>query len=503
MKIVVIPLDERPCNYNYLLELPLPSEVTLVLPPKEILSNKKTVKDLDKISEWLVNESIDADYLVLSFDTLLYGGIIPSRIHHKNIDEIIRHSEVLKDLKNKNPNIKIFANELIMRCPAYNCADEEPEYFDYCGYDIFRYGELIDIRSQRQLTDEEKIELEKRKNNIKEADLEDFLNRRKINLDGLLHNLELVKDNVIDFFVIPQDDCSEYGFTSIDIRKVKKYVNDNDLEENVVMYPGADEIGLTLISRCLNDYYKYEPKIYVFYSSTTGRNAIPMFEDRPINETIKYHIYAVKGIKVSSIIEADICLGVNNGSEFLDKGNKRVSIVYGKNRNIHSFIDTLNYSLSLNKISGIADVAYCNEADKELINYLKKKKLLFKIDAYAGWNTSSNTLGTTLANLISYYYSKNELKKNKSILNRYIEDYIYMGIVRQKIINIINEKCDPNVTKFNLGNKKEEYEGLAKKLILEETKNFSSDLFSYINDINVNFIWNRTFEIELKLKDNF
>ena len=136
MKIVVIPLDERPCNYNYLLELPLPSEVTLVLPPKEILSNKKTVKDLDKISEWLVNESIDADYLVLSFDTLLYGGIIPSRIHHKNIDEIIRHSEVLKDLKNKNPNIKIFANELIMRCPAYNCADEEPEYFDYCGYDI-------------------------------------------------------------------------------------------------------------------------------------------------------------------------------------------------------------------------------------------------------------------------------------------------------------------------------------------------------------------------------
>ena len=151
----------------------------------------------------------------------------------------------------------------------------------------------------------------------------------------------------------------------------------------------------------------------------------------------------------------------------------------------------------------LADVAYCNEADKELINYLKKKKLLFKIDAYAGWNTSSNTLGTTLANLISYYYSKNELKKNKSILNRYIEDYIYMGIVRQKIINIINEKCDPNVTKFNLGNKKEEYEGIAKKLILEETKNFSSDLFSYIKDIDVNFIWNRTFEIELKLKDNF
>ena len=82
------------------------------------------------------------------------------------------------------------------------------------------------------------------------------------------------------------------GFTSIDIRKVKKYVNDNDLEENVVMYPGADEIGLTLISRCLNDYesgswealeamkeeVSFQPLIRIIESLQTAVEKVPIKE---------------------------------------------------------------------------------------------------------------------------------------------------------------------------------------------------------------------------------
>ena len=27
-----------------------------------------------------------------------------------------------------------------MRCPQYNSSDEEPDYYEFCGYDIFKYG---------------------------------------------------------------------------------------------------------------------------------------------------------------------------------------------------------------------------------------------------------------------------------------------------------------------------------------------------------------------------
>lgn len=49
----------------------------------ETLGNKKLPADLDKLASFLRKECKDADGLILSVDTLLYGGLIPSRIHHE------------------------------------------------------------------------------------------------------------------------------------------------------------------------------------------------------------------------------------------------------------------------------------------------------------------------------------------------------------------------------------------------------------------------------------
>ena len=39
-KVVMIPLDERPCNYNFPSQLPT-GDVKIVLPPFELMGNKK------------------------------------------------------------------------------------------------------------------------------------------------------------------------------------------------------------------------------------------------------------------------------------------------------------------------------------------------------------------------------------------------------------------------------------------------------------------------------
>ena len=145
---------------------------------------------------------------------------------------------------------------------------------------------------------------------------------------------------------------------------------------------------------------------------------------------------------------------------------------------------------------------YINEADKELLEFLKTKGLLFKLSSFAGWNTSSNTLGTTISNLTSYYYSKDERKKNISLINRYIDDFIYMAIVREKLIMFIEGEKINGVNRFNLGEHKTRYETIAKEMIKEEVKNFSLELNNYIKDLDVDFIWDRTFEILLHLETN-
>ena len=77
-----------------------------------------------------------------------------------------------------------------------------------------------------------------------------------------------------------------------------------------------------------------------------------------------------------------------------------------------------------------------------------------------------------------------------------------MAIVREKLIMFIEGEKINGINRFNLGEHKKRYETIAKEMIKEEAKNFSLELNNYIKDLDVNFIWNRTFEILLHLETN-
>lgn len=131
-KVVYLPLDERPCNYKFP-SLFLTNDLEIVNPPIEILGNKKIPGDVNKIANWLKKEASDAKYLVVSLDMLIYGGIVPSRLHHDSYDTLIERLEVIKEIKKINPQLIIYAFELIMRCPQYSSGDEEPLYYEDYG----------------------------------------------------------------------------------------------------------------------------------------------------------------------------------------------------------------------------------------------------------------------------------------------------------------------------------------------------------------------------------
>ena len=81
-KIVFLPLDERPCNYLYPDYIGKISGSDVVLVPRKLMGNFKQPADIEGIWEWTKNETTDADVLIVSMDLFLYGGIVPSRLHH-------------------------------------------------------------------------------------------------------------------------------------------------------------------------------------------------------------------------------------------------------------------------------------------------------------------------------------------------------------------------------------------------------------------------------------
>lgn len=499
MKIVLLPLDERPCNYNYPLQLPLGKDIKIVLPPRELLSHHKNVCDVLKLHDWLKNECIDADYALISMDTLLYGGIVPSRLHHLSLDEITNRADVLKEIKKVNPNIKIFVNELIMRTPSYSNAIEEPDYFDICGYELWKHGVFLDKQEQGVITEEELLEMKENLQKIKPEYLEDLLSRRYKNRDAIIHNLKLYQEGIVDFFLIPQDDCHSYGFTSRDRRHILNFLKQENLLDKIIMHPGADEAGLTLISLALNDYHKTNLKMHVLYLDELGKNSIPLFEDRPVDQTISSHIKACGLVRVDNYQDADIVLIVNLADEFLPTGHEGY-LDSLKHRDLSLLINTISKCKKDNKVVGIADLLLCNEGDITLFKTLFNEELLGVIDGYAGWNTSSNTLDTSICNLVSYYFSKDIASKELSLLYRYVEDVFYMGIVRKELNEKIQRHTEWKIHNQKLGYMRNSLEQYTKEKLENIAQKYQLSSLRAYKEFVVNFFWDRTFEIELLIR---
>ena len=75
-KIVYLPLDERPCNYEFAKRIAdCANGYELVRPDKELLGKKKIPASYENIDKFLFNNVKDSVACVLSLEMLLYGGI--------------------------------------------------------------------------------------------------------------------------------------------------------------------------------------------------------------------------------------------------------------------------------------------------------------------------------------------------------------------------------------------------------------------------------------------
>ncbi len=269
-KIVYMPLDERPCNYRYPLYLASITNIKLETPAMSLLGRKKKAADSDTVAQWLVEATQGADFLIVSIDMLVHGGIVPSRLHHTKQEECERRLRVLDRIKQCNPTLRIYAFNLITRVPSYSSSEEEPDYYADYGQSIYTYGWLKDKAAQEALTSEEQAQFEAVTSTIPQEVLNDFLTRRETNAFVNSETIKLVRDGVIDFLIIPLDDNAKYGFSPTEQRRLSQLAEELDVDDRVMIYPGADEIGCTLFARAFSEANQYVPKAFVRYSSVNG-----------------------------------------------------------------------------------------------------------------------------------------------------------------------------------------------------------------------------------------
>lgn len=137
-KILFIPHDDRPISYIQTVDVVKAAGFEMILPPKELLSNAENMGHPDELWQWLEQNAHEAKAAVLASDSMLYGGLIPSRKHEVSEEQLAERLANFETLRQRNPNLRLYVFDSLMRTPAMGTIGdiEEPEYYQVYGRDF-------------------------------------------------------------------------------------------------------------------------------------------------------------------------------------------------------------------------------------------------------------------------------------------------------------------------------------------------------------------------------
>ena len=496
-KIVFVPHDNRPISDKQTAEvIKSIGDYEVVVPPDEYLGSRDDLGDPDKLWEWLETNAADADAAVISADAMLYGSLVGSRKHQFLEPDILARAEKFDTFRKKNPALDIYAFGSIMRTPrtAEASGHEEPEYYQSYGADIFRYTELKDKQETEGLNRRERKEYAFLTKLIPKDVLKDWYERREKNFKANKKLIDLVKNDTFNYFILGRDDNAPYSQTHLESRHLGEYGHDLGKTRFLPM-AGIDEIGMILLARAVNDNKNEVPFIYVEYNRGKGERTVPSYSDETIGQSVTEAITATGAMRVNEPNKADLVLLINtNPNGKTGEANWPDNNGVLREGSTDYFAERVAASVAAGYPVGVADIAFANGADNALMEELKKRGLLFKLKAYGGWNTATNSTGFLIGAGQLTKYMTNDAADNL-LITRYLDDWAYQANVRTVVARQLTWLRGDGVYGTLDGKR-----AAVKMRVTQLMRRFAEENlppFEGSSALSVDFPWNRMFESDV------
>lgn len=493
-KILFIPHDDRPVSFSQTAATVGKLDYDLVIAPKELLGNRQSQGNPDALWEWLLAEAKEADAVVLSSDTLLYGSLVGSRKHTYTSEEITARVAHFEQLKEENPQLKIYAFGSIMRSPRSSAGGEEPSYYAQYGPDIFMLTALEDKAETVGLGRKEQRQLTNLKKSIPSAAINDWMDRRSKNFAANLKLVDFARHDVFSYLALGLDDNAPFSQTHKERRLLDLQSGDLGASKFQTL-AGIDEMGLVLLTRAVNDLRWDIPLVAIRYADGVGEETIPTYSDEQIGKSIRAHLFASGAIPVPTEKRADLILLVNTKQDgSTSEANYPDNTVEPKENTI-SFVNTVESFLKRGYAVSIADIAYGNGADNALMAELNKRKLLPALASYSGWNTGNNSAGFAIGQgILARHMSPAD--KNQLLAIRLLDDWAYQANVRQAAASELAGMKGGTYSQLDKA------KGKITKSANQKINQFA-DLHLQqfaIEEVLLDFPWNRMFEANVEIK---
>ncbi len=377
--VMLVPLDSRPPCTQFVEQLGGLAGQRVLLPPSALLDKYRTPADRAGLREWVRRTAPEADAAIVSVDMLIHGSLLASRRGSGTAADAEAALTLLAEVHRANPRLKIYAFSIIPRLLIADDSDVryQKKMFDYS------------ILRDTVLTFENPLERDRLAQLAAElppAVVDRYLGLYEANTQLNLRLVSLVEQGTLAGLVIGQDDGFPFGLPNMVKNRLNYFVSHRPaLAERVFITRGTDEVALTLLGRAVADMTGFLPKVYVEYSNPAAPGTVMPFMPHSVARTVAEKLALAGGTRVDDAGQADFVLFVHigtlrTGRDELGAYARRVKRLVADGRRV-----------------AVVDLSEQFYASETLLPYLISEDVdLTRLAAYAGWNTTSNSIGTAV-----------------------------------------------------------------------------------------------------------
>lgn len=508
LTVILVPLDSRPPCTQFLEELAAIAGIKLVMPEPELLDHYNTPANKEGLRNWLWQTSKYADAAIISTDMLIHGSLVASRLSSGTTKDTHDVLTLLTQIHQENPRFKMYIFNII---PRLILADSDENFaFQKLMLQYSVLKDQVSIFGNRQDT-AKLTELEKQ---IPAKIITHYTAMYEQNTNLNLVLMSMVEEDILAGLVIGQDDGQPFGIPNMQKQKLQhQLLQKTNLSEKVFITRGTDEVALTLLGHIVAQLSNYQPHIFVEYSGEKVPGIVMPFMPNTVEKTVSEKIAIAGGQQVSSPDQADFILYVHVGTANTKSALQSVSQKLKKRLDQGYQVALVDLSENFQISETLLPILIANDIN------------IAKLIAYAGWNTTSNSIGTAITQAcifnksLALHTTTPEIlglyQKNLEFLTaRFLDDLYY-----QKEINpYVNKQLQgAHINPYQLGSYYGQTNDKIKKLMFSKsyrllrealynqpitvtTKDGTEELLITGLDTETTLPWQRTFEIWIKTK---
>lgn len=498
-KILFVPLDNRPITCKETAEAAEKAGYTVLIPPDMLLGARDRHGDTEGLWRWLRENAPGAQAAVVSTDALLYGSLVDSRTHELTEEQVAEKVSRFQELHEDFPRLPVYGFGTILRTlltATHSGSGMELETYQQNAVKIYDYSKLRDKADMGLASRKEKRELQRLENEIAPAVMEDWSRRHELNFSANKALMDLARQGDFSFLFLGADDGAFYSQTHYELRLLREYGRDIG-KTRFQITSGADELGMVMLCRAICNDRMDIPFVYAAYNEGKGEDTIPGYCVDRIGDDVANTITAAGGMQIPSPQRAELVMAVSTNPDGSTGEANAPSNTVSPRRGTLPFVKLVQELADKGYPVAVADIAYGNGADNALMHELDKRNLLFRLQAYGGWNTATNTTGFLIGTgLLSKWMTPEA--RNELLLARYLEDWGYQANVRQSIAGAVWAHPGFNHQTGNLDGARDFAAARGTELLQEFARqNIRLPEGLSLEKLRISHPWNRLFECEI------